>query len=122
PGVRYQFSFSFRFGFTISKVMGWTGGATPLFLSSLSSCSLDFFFLFLSLASPRPVGIGPSIIPPGSSRDRSSIACPERPACRQCPPDEQRDPCESRLGQATRARPHSSARIASARPIRGSKH
>jgi hypothetical protein len=30
--------------------------------------------LFLSLASPRPVGIGPSIIPAGSSRDRSSIA------------------------------------------------
>src|SRR3989442_629858 len=34
---RHQFSFSFRFGFTISKVMGWTGCATPLFFSSFSS-------------------------------------------------------------------------------------
>ena len=49
-----------RFGFTSSKVMGWTGCTTLLFLSSFSSWSLDFFFLFLSLASPRPVGIGPS--------------------------------------------------------------
>src|SRR4029077_8443628 len=64
--ARHQFSFSFRFGFTISKVMGWTGCATPFFFSSLSSCSLDFFFLFLSLASPRPEGIGPSINPAGS--------------------------------------------------------
>src|SRR5204862_7915091 len=71
----HQFSFSLRFAFTISKVMGWTGCATPFFFSSLSSCSLDFFFLFLSLASPRPDGLGPSIkTPREASRDRSSIA------------------------------------------------
>ncbi|TMD52644.1 MAG: ATP:cob(I)alamin adenosyltransferase, partial [Chloroflexi bacterium] len=48
--------------------MGWTGCATPFFFSSLSSCSLDFFFLFLSLASPRPEGIGPSIKTRGKLR------------------------------------------------------
>src|SRR5207253_6242779 len=66
----HQFSFSFRFGFTISKVMGWTGCATPFFFSSRSSCSLDFFFSSLRffLASPRPVGIGPSMKPRGKLR------------------------------------------------------
>src|SRR5439155_1297401 len=34
---------------------------TVFFFSSFSSCSLDFFFAFLSLASPRPVGI---LVPP----------------------------------------------------------
>src|SRR5205814_8771949 len=68
--ARHQYSFSLRFCFTISKVMGWTGCATPFRFSSFSSCSLDFFFLFLSLASPRPEGIGPSIkTPREASRD-----------------------------------------------------
>src|SRR6185503_15575023 len=69
--ARHQVSFSFRFGFTISKVMGWTGCATPFRFSSFSSCSLDFFFLFLSLASPRPDGIGPSNKPRGKLRGTS---------------------------------------------------
>ena len=39
-------------------IMGATTGCpVPFLFSSLSSCSLDFFFLFLSLASPRPEGI-----------------------------------------------------------------
>src|SRR5919201_2026516 len=52
----YQSTFSLRFGLMTSKVMGWTGAAVPFRLSSRSSSSLDLFFLFLSLASPRPVG------------------------------------------------------------------
>src|SRR3989441_11848259 len=61
PGGRaprhHQLSFSLRLGFTISKVIGWTGCATDFLRSSFSSCSFDFFLAFLSLASPRPVGI-----------------------------------------------------------------
>src|SRR3981189_520530 len=59
-------------------VIGWTGAATVFFFSSLSSCSLDFFFAFLSLASPRPVGI---LVPPArleAFRTRTSIACGAR--------------------------------------------
>src|SRR6266508_2842353 len=52
----YQSSFFFFRG-TSSIVIGWTGAATVFLLSSFSSCSLDFFFAFLSFASPRPVGI-----------------------------------------------------------------
>src|SRR2546428_3561925 len=59
PGP-HQFSFSLRLGFTISKVIGWTVCATDFLRSSFSSCSFDFFLAFLSLASPRPVGIVPS--------------------------------------------------------------
>src|SRR2546428_1756127 len=67
PGGRaprhHQLSFSLRLGFTISKVIGWTGCATDFLRSSFSSCSFDFFLAFLSLASPRPVGIVPSRAP-----------------------------------------------------------
>src|SRR5437867_603390 len=40
--------------------------APSFMIEPFPNCSLDFFFLFLSLASPRPVGIGPSINPAGS--------------------------------------------------------
>src|SRR5439155_17906611 len=63
PGC-HQVSFSFRLGLTISKVMGWIGWTNDFLRSSFSSCSLDFFLAFLSFASPRPVGIGPSHEPP----------------------------------------------------------
>src|SRR5438309_3403451 len=53
-GVAHQFSFSLRFGFTISKVMGWTGCATPFPFRSFSSCPLASFFFFLPSASLRP--------------------------------------------------------------------
>src|SRR6185503_18094592 len=72
----YQ-SFSLRLRGTSSIVIGWTGAAKVFFFSSCSSCFLDFFFAFLSLASPRPVGIlGPSR-PDGSIPD-----CSEHSACR----------------------------------------
>src|SRR2546428_2381125 len=73
PGP-HQFSFSLRLGFTISKVIGWTVCATDFLRSSFSSCSFDFFLAFLSLASPRPVGIVPSRAPRWSARGTSSIA------------------------------------------------
>lgn len=57
----YQSTFSLRFGLTTSNVIGaWTDIVELFRFSSLSSCSLDFFFLFLSLASPRPLGMLPS--------------------------------------------------------------
>src|SRR5256885_1136841 len=40
-----------------SKAIGFTGATVPCFLSSFSSCSLDFFFAFLPPASPPPVGM-----------------------------------------------------------------
>src|SRR5207245_10791827 len=62
---RYQSTFSLRFGLMTSNVMGCTGATTPFFLSSRSSCPLDFCLALLSFASPRPLGM--HVLPSGGS-------------------------------------------------------